>query len=51
MKTKLTYKSNGGRGGGLRGEEETERVRYITGEEIREAEVPSLLRDGEAREK
>ena len=28
-----------------------ERVRYITGEEIQEAEVPSLLIDGEARER
>ena len=32
-------------------EEEMERVRYITGEEIQEAEVPSLLIDGEARER
>ena len=44
--------SPGGRGGRVEGEEEpAERVRYKTGEKIREAEVPSLLRDGEARKK
>ena len=55
MKIKLLYQLNDTfsweRGIGVEGEEETERVRYKTGEEIRVEEVPSLLTDGEAREK
>ena len=44
--------SRGGEGvGGVDGEEDMERERYKMGEEIREAEVPSLLlKDREARE-
>ena len=41
----------GRQGGGVEGEEKTERVRFKTGEEIRKAEVPSILRDMEGREK
>ena len=41
----------GGGRGEFEGEEETERVRYITGKGTREVEVPSLLGDGEARKK
>ena len=35
----------------MEGKGDTEREKYKMGEEIREAEVPSLLIDGEARER